>query len=602
MTETTQTPRWDLSNVYPGLESDSFIAATRQFEDQIQSLESFFSNEMAHANSQTPLPQLAGVLEKAIQGLNQIYDFSGTLRAYVGSFVSTDSRNTTARRTQSELDGLFVRLQKLGTAFRAWIGKLGPVLDALIESNETIKAHAFPLRETYEQSQYMMSPSEEALASELNVSGASAWGKLQGTITSQLSVDFELDGKVQKLPMPALVNLHSHPDESVRRRAYEAEMKAWESVSEPLAACLNGIKGTVNTLNRHRQRSDALHSALDMARIDRETLDAMIGAMQDSLPTFRKYFRAKARRLGKEQLPWWDVFAPVGESQKHYSFPEACSFILENFSGFSPELAALAQRSFDNNWIDAEPRSGKSGGAFCMGLPAVKESRVLCNFDGTLDQVSTIAHELGHAFHNHCIFQAHKTAMQRSTPMTLAETASIMCETIIMDAVLSHTTDPKEELAILETRLIGDTQVIVDILSRFIFEKEVFERREKAELSVTDFCEIMERAQEATYGEGLDPQFRHKYMWTWKSHYYSAYLSFYNFPYAFGLLFGLGLYAIYQQRGAAFVPDYISLLASTGEGTAAELAARFGIDIHQRKFWEDSLAIIGRRIERYCEL
>lgn len=227
---------------------------------------------------------------------------------------------------------------------------------------------------------------------------------------------------------------------------------------------------------------------------------------------------------------------------------------------------------------------------------------MLTNFDGSLDQVFTIAHELGHAFHNQCRFQADKTELLRITPMTLAETASIMCETIAFEAVLDQVSDPEEELAILETALIGDSQVIVDIYSRYLFEKEVFERRADAELSAREFCELMETAQKTAYGDGLDDRYLQKFMWTWKPHYYYPDLSFYNFPYAFGLLFGVGLYAIYRQRGEDFVPDYIDLLASTGEGTAAELAARFSIDIRQRAFWDGSMAVIGKRIDRYVEL
>jgi pepF/M3 family oligoendopeptidase len=483
--------------------------------------------------------------------------------------------------------------------FQAWVGKLAPVLEQVIGSNPTALAHAFALREAAEQSRYLMSNTEETLAAELNLSGTNAWSKLQGTVTSQLTVDFELDGQTRKLPMPALINLHSHPDETVRRRAHEAEIEAWKSAREPLAAAMNGVKGTANTLNKHRNRTDALHQAIDMARIDRPTLEAMLGAMQASFPVFRKYYQAKAKRLGKDKLAWWDIFAPAGKSEKTYTFEEARDFIVANFNGFSPELAGFARHALENRWVDAEQREGKRGGAFCMGIPLVKESRVLCNFDGTLDQVSTIAHELGHAFHNHCAYQAGKTDMQQDTPMTLAETASILCETVVMQAILAQTSDPQEQLAILETQLIGDAQVIVDIYSRYLFEKEVFERREKSELSADDLCEIMERAQKTTYG---DLAAYHPYMWTWKPHYYYGGLPFYNFPYAFGLLFGIGLFAIYQQRGADFIPDYKSLLASTGEASAADLAARFGIDIRSPKFWEDSLGVIAKRIERYCEL
>jgi oligoendopeptidase F len=210
-----------------------------------------------------------------------------------------------------------------------------------------------------------------------------------------------------------------------------------------------------------------------------------------------------------------------------------------------------------------------------------------------------VAHELGHAFHNECAFRFDKTALQQDTPMTLAETASIMCETIASQALLKRAANPQEELAVLELSLNGASQVIVDIYSRFLFEKEVFERREKSELSADELCEIMEQAQRDTYGDGLDERYLQKWMWTWKPHYYAAELSFYNFPYAFGLLFATGLYAIYTQRGAAFVPDYMHLLASTGEAPAAELAARFGIDIRSKKFWEDSIKTFEAQIARY---
>jgi pepF/M3 family oligoendopeptidase len=317
---------------------------------------------------------------------------------------------------------------------------------------------------------------------------------------------------------------------------------------------------------------------------------------------FRRYFKQKAKLIGKEQLAWWDIFAPLGKTDKVYSWDEARGFIVSNFNKFSPELGSFATRAFDSSWIDGEQREGKRGGGFCMGVAAVKESRILTNFDGSFDEVSTLAHELGHAFHNECAYQANKTQLQQNTPMTLAETASIMCETIATEATLSQTTDRQEVLAILEAQLNGASQVVVDIYSRYLFEKEVFERRVQSELSVDEINDAMERAQKATYGDGLDEKYLQKYMWTWKPHYYSAGFSFYNYPYAFGLLFATGLYAIYQKRGADFVPAYKELLASTGEAPAAELADKFGFNIRTKKFWADSLAIIGKRVDRFCEL
>lgn len=600
MTNTTP-PRWDLTNVYPGLDAPEFLADTDRREKLLTELEARLT-EMEKLDATSAAADVTRRVNGFLTEFNQYALLENTMGAYIHSFVSTDSFNKTAMRKLSEFEQVAIRTDKLETRLRAWVGKIATLLPKITAEPGPVQDHAFFLKEAAEQSRYLMSQTEEALAAELSLSGANAWNKLQGTITSQLTVEFELDGKVQTLSMPALINLRSHPDEDVRRRAYEAESKAWQSVKEPLAACLNGVKGTAVTLNQHRGRTDAVHRALDINRIDRQTLDAMLTAMKESQPMFERYFQSKARKLGKEKLPWWDVFAPGGKKSHTYSYPEARAFVLDNFTKFSPDLAAFAQRAFDHNWIDAEQRSGKRGGAFCMSVPGVKESRVLLSFDGSLDVVSTLAHELGHGFHNDCMFKAGRTELQRMSPMTMAETASIMCETIVMEAVLAQATDPDEVLAILESSLTGDAQVIVDIYSRFLFESEIFKRREQAELSADEFCEIMEQSQKAAYGSGLDERYLQKWMWTWKPHYYFAGLDFYNFPYAFGLLFGTGLYAIYQKRGASFVPEYKALLASTGMADAASLAARFGIDIRQPDFWRSSLAIIGKRVERYLAL
>ncbi len=595
-------PRWDLSNVYPSLESKEFKNAVEDYKKQVVALEKFFDHKLSKAGTRTPLKELAALIGKVVDRMNAIQTLSATIVPFIYAFVTTNSRDQLAMKTMSEFEQASLPMQKLDVRFKSWLGKVGPKLGTAIPENKSASAHAFFLKETAQQSKYLMSDLEEGLAAELTLSGGNAFEKLQGTVTSQLSVEFELNGRIEKLPSPALINLRSHPDETVRRRGYEAENKLWESAKETLAACLNGVKGEAVSLNKRRSRPDAVHSALEAARLDRATLETMLGTMKDSFPMFRRYFNSKARKIGKDKLAWWDIFAPVGKTDKSYSFEEARDFILDNFGKFSTDLRSFAKRAFDNRWIDAEQRDGKRGGAFCMEVQGVKESRILSNFDGSFDQVSTLAHELGHGFHNECAYQAKKTVLQQLTPMTLAETASIMCETIVTEAVLAASKDPQEQLATLETQIQGAGQTVVDIYSRYLFEKEVFERREQAELSADDFSGIMERAQKVTYGDGLDERYLQKFMWTWKPHYYSPGLSFYNFPYAFGLLFATGLYAIYQQRGPAFVKDYKNLLASTGEDTPVRLAKRFGFDIRKPKFWEDSLAIVGKRIDRYIAL
>ncbi len=598
-------PHWDLSNVYPGLESDEFAQAVHRLTTGLDEMDAYIQ---AHGITRGgPVPQgpavLADVLAGYLDRMNALLSHSGTLGAYCQSFFSTNSYNTVARRKQSELELLGVRLERQAVRFRGWIGTVAEqaeLFEAALALEGPPHEHAFQLREAAEQSRYLMSTDEETLAAELSLSGGRAWQKLQAVVITQVKVPFEREGRLEDVPMSVIQTLRTDPDGELRRRAYEAELEAWKVVREPLAACLNGVKGTVNTLDRRRGRTDCLHQPLDQARIDRQTLEAMLGAVADSLPAFRRYFRHKASLLGKEALPWWDLMAPVGRSERRYAFSEARDLLLQQFAAFSPRFLAMARRAFDNHWIDAEPRDGKQSGAFCMGIPDLEESRVLCNFDGSFDQVSTLAHELGHAYHNNCYIG--KTRLQRGTPMTLAETASILSETMVTDAVLAQAPDAQERLAILETFLIGAGQVVVDIYSRFLFEREVFERRARAELSADELCELMLNAQRAAYGDGLDTNYLHPYMWTWKPHYYRPGLSFYNFPYTFGLLFGLGLYAIYQQRGAAFVPEYEDLLRSSGGATAADLASRFGIDIRQGAFWESSLKIIEARIEQYRAL
>ncbi|MGD9093457.1 MAG: M3 family metallopeptidase, partial [Anaerolineales bacterium] len=495
--ENTTPPRWDLSNVYPSLESDKFKSDFERNQRQVEALEGYLTEQIARCNPQTDPELLAAIIGDLVDEFNQTSLLADTLQHYIYSFIATDSYNETAKRLYSQFEQIDVRFYQQRVRFQSLIGAITELLPDLIDRNETIQQHAFILNEYAEQSHYLMSEDEESLAAELSLSGVNAWSKLQGTVTSQLSVDFELDGKWLKLPMPALINLRSHPDESVRRRAYEVEMGAWKTVEEPLVAAMNCVKGATGTLNRRRGRRDDLHSAIDQGRIDRDTLQAMLAAMEASFPLFRKYFYKKAARLGKERLPWWDLFAPAGKTDRRFSYTEARAFILEHFADFSPDLSSFTERAFDNKWIDAEQRDGKRGGAFCMPVIGVKESRILCNFDGSMDQVFTVAHELGHAFHGDCMYRAKKTPLQRITPMTMAETASILCETIVFDAALAQAASPDEELALLEISLISDAQVIVDIYSRFLFEQEVFERRAEAELSADELCKIMEQAQRA---------------------------------------------------------------------------------------------------------
>ncbi|MBI3538521.1 MAG: M3 family oligoendopeptidase [Chloroflexi bacterium] len=592
---TNSLPHWDMTVVYPSLESPEFENGFHAAIKKVDDLVALFDQEKIARRDALPLDDAAiAAFERVVAAMNQTLDETRTLGAFISSFVSTDSRNNLAQGKLSEFQQHMLKLQLLGTRFTAWIGSLD--VDALIARSKIAHAHAFMVRRAKIQAAHQMSPPEEELATELSITGSTAWGKLHGNFTSQLMLAVDLPDGKKEMPMSMLRNLAYDPNRDVRRRAYEAEVAAWKNAAVPLAAAMNSIKGATNTLSRKRKWDSALDAALFQNHIDRAALDAMMTAAREAFPDFRRYLRAKARALGVAQCAWYDIFAPLGGDGRVWSYADGSKFVIEQFHAYSSKMGNMAERAFKENWIDAEPRNGKRDGAFCMSLRA-DESRVLANFKPNFSSVGTLAHELGHAYHN--VNLTPRTMLQRSTPMTLAETASIFCQRWVEHAALEHA-DAREQIAILETGLQDACQVVVDITSRFIFEQTVFEKRAKRELSADEFSEIMLDAQKQTYGDGLDPNALHAYMWAMKPHYYGS--TFYNYPYMFGLLFGVGMYARAQSDLNKFKTEYDDLLSSTGMYDAAELAARFGIDIRQPDFWRASLDVIRADINRFEKL
>lgn len=592
-------PQWDLTVLYSGPAAPQLAQDMRQLGDDIAALTRLFDD---HHVAAQPAVKLDGALvasfEAVLSGLNALFDRAETIQAYLYGLVSTDSRDAAAQARLSEFQQLDVQMTQLQTRFVAWAGSLD--VEGLIGASALAADHAYALRRARERAQHLMSPSEEALAAEMGVSGGQGWQKLWGDVSSQIVVSFELDGKPVDLPMPALRNLARHPDRDVRRRAYEAELAAWQRNAVPLAAAMNGIKGQVNLLARRRGWQSALDEALFANGIDRPTLETMMGTAQEYFPVFRRYLQAKARALGAGALPWYDLFAPLGQSTSRWQFGTARRLIIAQFGGFSARLSEMARRAFDERWIDAEPRSGKRDGAYCMPLRAhLGESRVFANYGENLNSVTTLAHELGHAYHN--VNLAGRTATQRDLPMVLAETASTFCESVVRMGALQQA-DRNEQIAILDDALTMATGVVVDIASRFQLEHGVFEQRAQRILSIDELNSLMLQAQKDTYGDGLDAEILHPYMWAAKPHYYRPELSFYNFPYMFGLLFGLGLYARYQAEPQTFIASYDDLLSATGMADPATLAGRFGIDVRTPAFWRASLDVISRDVERLVAL
>ncbi len=597
MTETaTRLPHWDMTTVFPALDSPEFATAYDELISRLDELVALVDAKgVRKAGSSEVTDDTAVTFEDVLGRLNDIGDRSREVTSYLHSFITTQAQNDAAQAKSSELQMMLVSLAKISTRFVAWVGSLD--VDALIERSQVAADHEFAVRKAKRDAETQMSEIEEDLASSLSPSARGAWGRLHGNITSRVMADLRRpDGSVQRLPMAAVRGMGDDPDSAVREAAYKAQMETWPTVEVPLAAALNSIKGWENELSTRRGFSDSLQPALENNNVDRETLEAMQTACVESFPDLQRYMKAKAKLLGKQRLPWWDLGAPVGREVKRYPWDEMETFIVDQFATYSDRLASLADRAFRQRWIDAEPRQGKRDGGFCMGVHR-DVSRILVNYTNTFMSVATVAHELGHAYHN--INLADRTPYQRRTPMALAETASTFCETIVSRAMFNAASDG-EKLAILNGDLVRDSMIVVAIHSRFLFEKHVYESRRTRELSATELCAAMSDAQIECFGDALDPDVTHPYMWCVSPHYYSS--TYYNWPYTFGLLFGLGLYKRYEEEPDAFRAGYDDLLASTGSADAATLCARFGIDIRTPDFWRASLDVIRERIELFESL
>src|SRR5215217_5175203 len=595
--ETNQLPRWDLSALFPGLDSPEFAEGFDRLLSGIDHLAQLFEDVGISAASTSPSETVPlADFERVLNALNDVSQQLESMGSYLFGCISTDSRDELAQARFSQFQDRAVALDKLQTRFTAWVGILP--IEELVKRSTLAADHAFPLRQLHVAARHLMSEEAEALAAELSPSSGAAWAKLHDNLTSQITAKVELEGREQALPMSAIRNLAMNPDRDLRHRAWQAELGAWEAHALPIAAALNGVKGQVLTLAARRDWADPLDESLFWSAIDRDILDAMVDEASAAFPDFRRYLRLKAKLLGITDLAWYDLFAPVGDAGRTWTWAEAIAFIEDQFGAYSDRLRGLARRAFAEHWVDAGPRPGKVGGAYCMWLLG-DESRILANYSPGYDGVTTLAHELGHAYHN--LNEAGLTPLQRRTPMILAETASTFCETLVKEAALVDA-DPGERIYILEQSAQGACQMVVDIVSRFDFERALFAGRRERELSIGELNRLMLAAQEATYGDALASDERHPYMWAVKGHYFSPDLSYYNYPYLFGILFGLGLYAIYRKEPDAFPDRYDALLASTGRANAADLAARFNIDLRDRSFWRSSLAVIRDDIDRLEEL
>ena len=571
---------WSLKEIYPSFESEEF---KRDFER--------FSNFREVFNGLTLEDNLESI-KAAIAALEEFSVLSSRLGNYINLTLTANTTDETANKYRTLFGSAYAALNSAYTKVYKFIGSV----ETDITSDENLKDYEFYFAEAKQQYKHLLSDELEDVIAKFSISGGDGWEQLFEAMTSGVEGEF----KGEKVTLSEIRNMAYDADAAVRKEAYETELKMYDTIKEPIAFALNNIKQQVLTETSLRGFESPLAQTLEASRMSRKTLDALLEAIREYLPQFRAYLKHKAALLGHENgLPFYDLFAPIGESSRRFTIEESKEFLLENFKGFSEDLAEMTKEAYENNYIDFLPRKGKVGGAFCSNLPFIKQSRILTNFSGSLSDVVTIAHELGHAYHGLHI-ENHRVLNQEYS-MPVAETASTFNENIVMNTVIKQASDA-EKVALLESQLQDTTQIIVDIYSRYLFEASVFENREKSFMFSKDLEKLMLDAQKEAYGDGLDPDAMHPYMWACKPHYYSSGLSFYNFPYAFGGLFSKGLYAIYQEQPEGFVEKYQELLRATTVTSAEDTAKVLGVDVEDSAFWKKALAQVADNIEQFIAL
>lgn len=579
--------QWNLENIYKGFSDPAFLGDRNTLEEKVHAFSSFV----------TTLPEWEDSLAALKTGVSLQEDISvlaEKLATYTNLRQAANTKDPESASQMGKILAIYSEIAAPQAAFETWVSSLEDLM-VLVQQEEALRDYQFLFQNIKENCCHLLPGRGEEIMAKMSISGGSAWSDLHSYITSTVPVTY----RGETMNLSAVRNLAYDPDPQVRKDAYAAELACYGQIEAPAAFALNSIKLETLTDCELRGYASPLRRTLKQAHMSEETLNAMFRAIGEYLPKFRQYLRCKAKALGHTGgLPWCDLFAPMGGASAKITAEYARDYLLNIFNGFDQELADMIGEAFDNEWIDFYPRDGKSGGAFCAGIQSMGQSRILANFDGAFTDIVTLAHELGHAFHNRCIQDQKPLNQEYSLP--LAETASTFNECVVMAAAIRDAKDPNDLLALIESQLQDATQIICDIYSRYLFEEAVFTNRPDAFMDSKALCDMMVDAQKQSYGDGLEETSLHPYMWICKSHYYGP--TFYNFPYAFGGLFARGLYARYEKEGAAFVPKYKRLLKATTVACAEDVAKVADIDLQDEGFWKNGLQMIADQIDLFCRI
>ena len=595
LTTKTYAEVWDLDVFFKGGSSspelrehlNALIVKLDSFEQTLSTFEV--------PKSESDADKIASIIEET----KQVAENLSQAGAVVGCYLAQDTTDKHANLLQGEIGSLGARFSSSMLVVQQQLSRTEDNVWAKLMQDNQLKEFTFVLNEWRDEAKKLLSDKEEDMITALGVDGYHGWSQLYDLLVGDVKVRVTVDGEEKEFSVGQASNLSSHSDASVRKESFEALEQAWTDKEEFFAKTLNHMAGFRLAVYKKRGWDSVLKEPLDMNRMKQETLDAMWGAISAHKAPFVKYLKRKSELVGADAMHWYDLDAPVTESTEKVSYQEGAEFILKQFGKFGPELEKFSRKAFEDEWIEAEDRPNKRPGGFCTGMPLSEQSRIFMTYSGTMSNVATLAHELGHAFHSHALRPVHW--MNRQYAMGVAETASTFAEMIVADAAVKEATSADEKLALLEDKIQRSVAFFMNIHARFLFETRFYEERKKGIVAASRLNTLMEEAQREAFGDGLGEV--HPHFWASKLHFYISRVPFYNFPYTFGYLFSLSIYAKAIEEGSSFEEKYIALLQDTAIMSVEDLAMKhLGEDITQHAFWEKGIALCIKDVEEFLEL
>lgn len=589
---------WDLESIFPGgTKSEELQIKLKDIENQINEYQVLLRDWNYQTQSVGTFKTILSKQETIGKGLGQSSTF---VQMWHDAYTNDEHANV----VKGQIMNLYSDVQKLSNTFTK---KLVEIPDAdwnnLLEDNE-LKEVTFSLNEIRDEGKRLLSEAEEELIAELNKDGLAAWSNLYDTVVSIITIPFtDKEGKTTELSVGQAMNrMYADPDAEVRKQLFENWEAAWTKYGPIFADALNHLDGYRITLQKKHQYENHLEEPLEYNRMTEKTLNAMWSAVSNNKGAFIDFLNQKAKLLGMEKLGWQDVDAPIalGEvNSTRFTYDEACDFVIENFASFGPKLTEFTKHALENRWVEAEDRPNKRPGGYCTGLPEFGESRIFMTFTGSSSDTSTLAHELGHAFHSHVMKDL--PTLNRRYAMNVAETASTFAETIIGNATVANAKTKEEKISLLNAKLENATAMFLNIHARYLFENAFYEERAKGIVSEKRLNELMVAAQKEAYQDSLSTY--HPHFWSSKLHFFIDSVPFYNFPYTFGYLFSLGIYAEYLKNPEGFEEKYIALLRDTGSMKVEDLAQKhLGVDITTEAFWAAGIELMSQDAKEFIEL